>query len=704
MDWKLGAQVSAADARVEEGKGAVLEFSVWMERPASRRTTVDYATADGTAKAGEDYTATHGTLVFATGEREKTVSVAVLDDAIDEGEESLTLTLSNPTGGRVLGDAEAVGTIENSDPLPKAWLARFGRTASVHVADAIGERLRGGTRQSGVTQFTLGGRRVQFGQPGPRQPSESERDSVEQHRYAEWLQDESPEARMNRMKAEAMNWRLTAGGLAGGGPADGSTADGSTAYGTTAHDSTAFGTFSGGGSLGPGLAGNGSGSGGILPTTMSGVPADARPAHGGTAYDSLANRSPEGRSPTAGGSSSEGRTADAWMLVDGLLDASGWAAGQRLVDGLRFADGLGQRDWRDALAGSSFEYTRTGAPGAEPRGLDRWSAWGRGAQTRFSGADGPVSITGDVVTATVGADARWGRWTGGVAVSHSLGEGSYSAEAVGGGVLASTLTSLNPYGGVALNARVSLWGVLGVGVGELTLTPEGADAIETDLGNAMAAFGTRAVFVRRASGLELAVVSDALYTNTVSDAAEGLMGAEGDASRVRLMLEGSRAMALWNGATLRPTLEAGVRYDGGGRRDRRGRGTRRRSGVRVRESVGGAQGALSGGAPRREFPRVGLQRLDEVATGRGRTRVVDEPRLFLGRHRQRRGRAVGRRVHRRTGPRRGVESAAADAGRTRLRARGPQGPCALDAVPGRRGGRRQSDVAHGPETHLRHQR
>ena len=132
--------ISVADARVEEGAGAVLEFAVTLERAAGGAVTVDYATSDGTAHAGVDYTATSGTLTFEAGDTEKTVEVPVLDDSHDEGEETLTLWLSNASGGR-LADAEATGTIENTDPLPRALLARFGRATALHVMEQVKERL-----------------------------------------------------------------------------------------------------------------------------------------------------------------------------------------------------------------------------------------------------------------------------------------------------------------------------------------------------------------------------------------------------------------------------------------------------------------------------------------------------------------------------------------------------------------------------------
>ena len=110
--------LSVADAQAEEGTDETIGFAVSLSRAASGAMTVDYATADGTATAGEDYSSTSGTLTFAAGETSKTVSVPVLDDVVDEGQETFTLRLSNATGARI-ADAEATGTVSNSDPLQK---------------------------------------------------------------------------------------------------------------------------------------------------------------------------------------------------------------------------------------------------------------------------------------------------------------------------------------------------------------------------------------------------------------------------------------------------------------------------------------------------------------------------------------------------------------------------------------------------------
>ena len=136
------AALSVADARVREGTDETIDFTVSLRRASSGSVTVDYETADGTATAGSDYTARSGTLTFTPGETAKTVAVPVLDDAVDEGEETLTFRLSNATGA-VIADGTAKGTIVNSDPLQKMWLSRFGRTVAGHVVDGWRAACRG---------------------------------------------------------------------------------------------------------------------------------------------------------------------------------------------------------------------------------------------------------------------------------------------------------------------------------------------------------------------------------------------------------------------------------------------------------------------------------------------------------------------------------------------------------------------------------
>ena len=81
--------------------------------------------------------------------------MTVLDDTVDDDGETLTLTLSNASGAR-LADATATGTINNADPLPRAWLVRFGRTSATQVVGLLTARFDEAATLS--PQLTLGGR------------------------------------------------------------------------------------------------------------------------------------------------------------------------------------------------------------------------------------------------------------------------------------------------------------------------------------------------------------------------------------------------------------------------------------------------------------------------------------------------------------------------------------------------------------------
>ena len=154
---------SVSDAETTEAPGASLAFEVSLNRPRSAETRVDVSTRDGTAQAGSDYEAVSRTLVFAPGEILKTVEVRVLDDAHDEGSETMMLVLSNASGARV-ADAEGTGTIANSDAIPRAWMARFGRTVTGQVLDAVEQRLAA-PRQASM-QATLAGRALPLSDNG----------------------------------------------------------------------------------------------------------------------------------------------------------------------------------------------------------------------------------------------------------------------------------------------------------------------------------------------------------------------------------------------------------------------------------------------------------------------------------------------------------------------------------------------------------
>ena len=210
-------ELSVADARAEEGTDATVDFQVTLAPSSPAAVTVEYATSDGTATAGADYTAKSGTLTFARGETVKTVSVAILDDSHDEGSETFTLTLSNASGASI-ADGTATGTIENADPMPQAWIARFGRTVAEQVVDSVQARLTA-PRTPGV-EVTLAGQRIGGSASGagsggrdgaaPGAAGERAEDMAAQARLAglsDWLRGETGEDRARRLGSRTVSER-----------------------------------------------------------------------------------------------------------------------------------------------------------------------------------------------------------------------------------------------------------------------------------------------------------------------------------------------------------------------------------------------------------------------------------------------------------------------------------------------------------------
>ena len=160
-------------------------------------------------------------------------------------------------------------------------------------------------------------------------------------------------------------------------------------------------------------------------------------------------------------------------------------------------------------------------------------------------------------------------------MSLSEGEGGFRDHAngdprgKGSGTLDSTLTGVHPYARLDVSERLTVWGVLGYGTGELTLAVDGGERWTTGTAMGMAAAGARGVLVPGGDGgIEIAARTDGQLVRNTSEAATGsasgnLAATAAAASRVRLTLEGSRSLALEGGRTLRPSLEVGLRHDGG---------------------------------------------------------------------------------------------------------------------------------------------
>ena len=426
--------LSVADARAKEGEDAAIDFAVTLSRAASGEVTVRYVTKNGSAKAGRDFTKAKGRLTFAAGETAKTVSVALLDDAKDEGEETFRLVLKSATGA-IIADGEAVGTIENDDPMPAAWLARFGRTVAGQAVDAVTGRLEGG----GGSHLTLGGQQVSLDSPEGQAQAAAEIEAV----------------------AAALGADTPGGGF----------------------------------------------------------------------------------------------------------DRDGWIRGGDRDE--RAGSSSYTMTGRELLLGSAFHLQSGGEAGGPA-----FAAWGRVAHGSFDGAEDGVTMNGEVTTGFLGADVAGERWLAGAAVAVSRGEGTFTLagdsareSAFDKGEVETTLTSVLPYARFDLNERVTAWGMAGYGTGELTLTEKGEAESErhrADLTMTLGAVGGRGTLVPapEGGGFALALRTDAFWVRTESDATEGMAAAKGDATRLRLILDASRPVALGAG-TLTPSLEAGLRHDGG---------------------------------------------------------------------------------------------------------------------------------------------
>jgi len=169
------ATITINDITVAEGVGNA-GFTVSLSKAAEDDVTVDYATANGTATAGADYTSTSGTLTIPAGSVTGTISVSITNDALVEVAEDLFVLLSNPRANAIIGDnmgrceisvdekttmtindttgSEATGTSQFTVSLDKA--AEYDITVQYATADNTATAGTDYTATSGTLTFVAG--------------------------------------------------------------------------------------------------------------------------------------------------------------------------------------------------------------------------------------------------------------------------------------------------------------------------------------------------------------------------------------------------------------------------------------------------------------------------------------------------------------------------------------------------------------------
>ncbi len=225
------------------------------------------------------------------------------------------------------------------------------------------------------------------------------------------------------------------------------------------------------------------------------------------------------------------------QLVDALSRRMEGMAQCQIPDLTWLRDGRARWSLGEIFRGCGAEFTQGG-----------WSVWGQGAYSRMRGQDGALSLRSDVTTMLLGADYAWDQgWMAGLVAAQSWDQGTYETPARAG-TASSRLTGFYPYVSYQTGAGMRAWMLLGLGRGESEL-----EALETELDAALVALGLTGTLTGSTTG-RLGYEVDAFWAT-----ADMETGTDLGVRRVRAGVEGSLRL----GAGMEPYLETALRQDGG---------------------------------------------------------------------------------------------------------------------------------------------
>ena len=554
--------ITIADAESAEGDGEIV-FEVRLQAPSSIAVAVSYRTEDGTAKAGEDYQAAEGQATFAVGASSAMITVRVVNDALDESErETFTVRLSDPVAGTLATDTTAVGSIRDDDDPPDIAIDDARARESVgEIAFPVHLEARSGLPVA-VSYRT---------EDGTAKAGEDYARAEGSLTFAAGQTSDTIRVKVvhDTLDEPDETFRVLLSAAQGEAAATGTIVDDDEAV-----ERVWLARF-----------------GRTVATHV---------------VDVVSARVTEGEVP-ASRVALAGRRLQPTSTVPARQHAAP-------VLPLRTLDGY------ELLNDSSFHLLSEGG--------GKWAGWGRGAVTRLTGeeAKAELSLRGTVVTATVGVDYDWGAVLTGLALAYS-GAGADFQGAVEqlhprNGTAGSWLLSAHPYARLTVLEGLELWGLLGYGLGGMTLAEE--SSVDTAIRMMMAGLGVRGTLLPPAAsdGFGLVVAADGLAMRGHADTANGKPELEADAIRARLLAEVSYEAQLGDGSVLTPLVEAGVRYDVGHAEE--GIGAEFGGGVRYHKPEWGLTATANGGfvlvhQERRfqEWSLGGAVRLSSDPGGRG---------------------------------------------------------------------------------------
>ncbi len=590
--------ITAASATEAEGR---LEFVVTGTRiRTSAPATVDYATVDRTATAGTDYEPVSGTLTFTADSATQTVVVPLIDDALDEPDETLALVLTDPVNAE-LAATEAEGTITDDDPLPELRIdggsasegetlgfvvtlsGSTSRTVTVDYATADASAMAGSdyAAASGTLDFAPGESSatvsVEIVDDVTYEPDETFLVRLSSPVNAAIAggeatgmildDDEEPAA----VSVIPDNPVLCVGGaparidltrhFTGGGLGYAATEPDPGVATASLEDATLILTpvTEGMTSVTVTASNMGSQASFALTITVVADPAELAAIGRGLAVtggaimadvmdaitDRFAAPAAAGRGSNVPGGSGAIGTADTTNAF-----APGWGSSPGAI-GTRAASEPWSATLFDDIPAASGSLTFSASPGS---GLDSWSLWGRRSTRRFD--NGEAIRDGSLSALQVGLDARVGEWLVGAAANLARTDLEYgfmrSVDACGTGgegegMLETELTSAHPYLGRRVG-RGWVWGTVGVGNGEAVVERcDTGHRTSADLSMRMGALGGRHL-IRGSDRLEVSMVEDVGLLSAKTEASAGPAGDhEVSVGRARVGLEVSGVCATGTG-------------------------------------------------------------------------------------------------------------------------------------------------------------